>query len=350
MLADELDYVIGVETHRDEHVLAVVVASAGAVIAKAAVAANRSGYREALRLAERYAPAARAWAIEGSGSYGAGLARALVRRGETVLELSRIPRSERRLQGKDDELDAVATARAALANKTLALPRSGERREALRLRLIARRGAVDVRREALTQLRAVIVTAPDHLRDELRTLPTGRLLERCRHLRRSARSRPDELATRLVLRSLAHRIEAATSEADELEREILTHVRALAPQLLDEPGVGPIVAAQLIVAWSHRGRLRSEACFARLAGVAPVPASSGQTTRHRLSRGGDRQLNRALHTVALHRRQHDPATRDHIARRIAEGKTRREATRSLKRYLARHLYRLLEHQPQPQMT
>jgi transposase len=117
------------------------------------------------------------------------------------------------------------------------------------------------------------------------------------------------------------------------------------PQLLDEPGVGPIVAAQLIIAWSHPGRLRSEACFARLAGVAPVPASSGQTQRHRLSRGGDRQLNRALHTIVLHRRQHDPRTRDYIARRIREGKSTRDATRLLKRYLARHLYRLLEKQP-----
>jgi transposase len=152
-----------------------------------------------------------------------------------------------------------------------------------------------------------------------------------------------------VLRSLAHRIQAATVEAAELEQEILAHVRALAPQLLGEPGVGPIVAAQLIVAWSHHGRVRSEAAFARLAGVAPVPASSGQTVRHRLSRGGDRQLNRALHTIALHRRQHDATTKDYIARRIAEGKTRRDATRLLKRYLARHLYRLLQQQ-EPQMT
>jgi transposase len=136
-----------------------------------------------------------------------------------------------------------------------------------------------------------------------------------------------------VLRSLARRIEAATVEAAELEAEILAHVRALAPQLLDEPGVGPIVAAQLIVAWSHQGRVRSEAAFARLAGVAPIPASSGQTTRHRLSRGGDRQLNRALHTVILHRRQHDPATKAHIARRVSEGKSGREAVRLLKRYL-----------------
>nr|MBA3735609.1 IS110 family transposase [Actinomycetota bacterium] len=135
----------------------------------------------------------------------------------------------------------------------------------------------------------------------------------------------------------------------ELEREILAHVRALAPRLLDEPGVGPIVAAQLIIAWSHHGRVRNEAAFARLAGVAPVPASSGQTQRHRLSRGGDRQLNRALHTVVLHRRQHDPATKEYIARRIAEGKSRRDATRLLKRYLARHLYRVLQNQ-EPLMT
>jgi transposase len=122
-------------------------------------------------------------------------------------------------------------------------------------------------------------------------------------------------------------------------------VRTLAPALLDEPGIGPVVAAQLIIAWSHHGRLRSEACFARLAGAAPIPASSGQTQRHRLSRGGDRQLNRALHTIVLHRRQHDAATKDYIARRIADGKSKRDATRLLKRYLARHLYRLLEQQP-----
>ena len=342
MLADELDYVLGVDTHRDEHVMAVVAAPAGAVIAGGAVTANGRGYRELLRLAERHAPGRRAWAIEGTGSYGAGLARFLAGRGELVLELSRTPRGERRLRGKDDSLDAVRTARAALASETLALPRAGERREALRLLLLARRSAVDVRREALSQLRAVIVTAPEPLREQLRGLPVSRLLERCSRLRRAGAV--DELTPRLVLRSLARRIQAATLEAAELEQEILAHVRALAPTLLDESGVGPIVAAQLIVSWSHAGRLRSEACFARLAGVAPVPASSGQTHRHRLSRGGDRQLNRALHTIILHRRHHDPQTIDYIAKKIAEGKTRREATRLLKRYLARHLYRLLENQ------
>jgi transposase len=348
MLADELDYVLGVDTHRDEHVLAVVTAPAGAVIAGTAAAANVRGYRQLLRVAAEHARGRRAWAIEGTGSFGAGLARYLAERGELVLEVSRTPRTERRLRGKDDALDAARTARAALANEKLALPRAGERREALRLLLVARRSAVDVRREALTQLRAVIVTAPERLRQELRGLPVGKLLDRCSHLRRSSGA-ADEVATRLVLRSLARRVEAATLEADQLERELLAHVQALAPALLDEPGVGPIVAAQLLVAWSHRGRLRSEACFARLAGVAPVPATSGLTRRHRLSRGGDRQLNRALHTIALHRRQHDAATRHYIARRVAEGKSQRDATRLLKRYLARHLYRLLQQQ-QPQMT
>jgi transposase len=344
MVADELDYVIGVDTHLDEHVLAIIAAPSGAVVARRSIQASARGYAAALRLAAAEANGARVWAIEGTGSYGAGLARFLAGRKETVLEISRTPRGERRLRGKDDSLDATRTARAALASETLAFPRSGERREALRLLLVARRSAVDVRREALGQLRGVVVTAPDKLREELGGLPVGRLLERCSRLRRSRSAGADELATRLVLRSLARRIEAATLEAAELERELLGHVRALAPQLLDEPGVGPIVAAQLIVAWSHRGRLRSEAAFARLAGVAPVPASSGKTTRHRLSRGGDRQLNRALHTVVLHRGQHDPATRHYIARRIAEGKSRRDATRLLKRYLARHLYRLLQNQ------
>ena len=343
MVADELDYVVGVDTHRDEHVLAVVVAPVGAVVARRTVAANARGYAQALRFADSYASGRRVWAVEGAGHYGAALARFLSGRSETVFEADRSPRGERRLQGKDDGLDAVRAARAALGHE-LASPRAGQRREALRVLLVARRSAVDVRREALVQLRSVIVTAPDRLREELRKLPLQRLLDRCSRLRRSKTTTPDELAVRIVLRTLSRRIEAATVEASELEREILAHVRALAPQLLDEPGVGPIVAAQLLVAWSHHGRVRSEAAFARLAGVAPVPASSGQTTRHRLSRGGDRQLNRALHTVILHRRQHDPATREYIARRVAEGKSRRDATRMLKRYLARHLYRLLQNQ------
>jgi transposase len=342
MLADEVDYVIGVDTHRDQHTLAVVVAPTGAVLAETVVPANRAGYARALRFAGRHASGVRAWAIEGAGHYGAGLARDLADRGEAVLEVGRHARVERRLRGKDDPLDAIRAARAGLAAETLALPRAGQRQEALRVLLLARRSAVDVRRVALVQLRSVIVTAPESLREELRRLSVTKLILRCSRFRRSGSRTADELAVVLALRSLARRIEAATTEADELEREIRQHVLALVPELLDEPGVGPIVAAQLIVSWSHKDRVRSEAAFARLAGVAPLPASSGQTIRHRLSRGGDRQLNRALHTVILHRRQHDAATRSYIARRVGEGKTTREATRCLKRYLARHLYRVMQ--------
>jgi transposase len=342
MLADEVDYVIGVDTHRDQHTLAVVNAPAGAVVAQTVVRASARGYVDALRFAERYAPGVRAWAVEGAGHYGAGLARYLGARGETVLEVGRHARGERRLRGKDDPLDAIRAARTGLAAETLTLPRSGERQEALRVLLLARRSAVDARRRALVQLRSLIVTAPEQLREELRRLSVTQLIRRCSGFRRSGSRTPDELAIVLALPSLARRIEAATAEADALEREIIGHVRALVPELLAGSGVGPIVAAQLIVSWSHRDRVRSEAAFALLAGVAPLPASSGQTIRHRLSRGGDRQLNRALHTVVLHRRQHDAATRCYIARRVAEGKTTRETTRILKRYLARHLYRVIQ--------
>jgi transposase len=265
--------------------------------------------------------------------------------GESVLEVGRPQRAQRRLHGKNDSLDALLATRALLSGGTVSQPRDDGRREALRLLLIARRSAVDARRHALVQLRAIIVTSPDGLREQLRRLPTTRLLDRCSRLRTRATGSPEEQAARVTLKMLARRAKAATAEANELERQIAEHVRVLAPALLDEPGVGVIVAAQLLVAWSHHGRLRSEAAFARLAGVAPLPASSGQTVRHRLSRGGDRQLNRALHTIVLHRRTHDPATKDYVERRIAEGKSRREATRLLKRYVARHIYRLLEQQP-----
>ena len=262
MLADQVDHVVGVDTHRDEHVVAVVVAPSGAVVAQRSVRASARGYVQALRFVERCSNGRRVWAVEGVGHYGAGLARHLGARGETVLEIGRGPRDEQRLQGKDDQLDAIRAARTALASQTLTLPRAGERREALRLLLLARRSAVDVRRDALVQLRSVIVTCPDRLREQLRRLPARRLVVRCSRFRRSSACTLDELASRLVLRSLARRVEAATAEAAELEREIHAHVRALAPRLLDEPGIGPIVAAQLIVTWSHPGRVRSEAAFA----------------------------------------------------------------------------------------
>jgi transposase len=171
MLADELDYVIGVDTHRDQHALAVVAAVTGAVVAQTTVRADGRGYVDARRFVDKHAAGARLWAVEGAGHYGAGLSRFLAEHGETVLEVGRQPRGERRLRGKDDALDAIRAARTGLAAETLTLPRAGEHQEALRVLLLARRSAVDVRRVALVQLRSVIVTAPEQLREELRRLP-----------------------------------------------------------------------------------------------------------------------------------------------------------------------------------
>jgi transposase len=344
MLADELDYVIGVDTHRDAHALAVVAAaSGGVVLVEPSLSACPRGYRRALALAQVHAAGARAFAIEGTGSYGAGLARFLAEQGERVLEVER-PARARAQRGKSDVLDAVRAARGLLGEDKLAQPRAGGRRAALQALLRVREGALGARRAALCQLRALIVTAPVPLREELRSLTRARLLRRCAGLRPGTVL--DERGTRLALRLLARRIQALDVEERALKREIAALVEQLAPPLLAEPGVGPISAAQVIVAWSHHGRLRSEAAFARLAGAPPIPASSGLVIRHRLDRGGDRQLNRALHTIIVSRRKHHEATIAYVDRRLREGKSTREGIRCLKRFLARQLFRLLEAMPQ----
>ena len=344
MLADEVDYVIGVDPHRDTHTFAVVEAGSGGLVFDGQVAASVSGYLEALRSAGTHVLGRRAWAIEGTGSYGAGLSRFLAERGELVVEVGRL-RRQRRSQAKTDALDALRTARSVLGETRLAEPRVGGERDGLRALMVARESALVAKKACLCQLRALIVTCPEPLRTELAPLTRARLLSRCVSLRPDRHKREDWRATLLALRSLAARAQALTLEERALEREIRTLVTQLAPQLLTEPGVGPISAAQLVISWSHPGRVRSEAAFARLAGAAPIPASSGQTIRYRLDRGGDRKLNRALQTIILTRRRQHPATIAYIERRRAEGKTRRESVRCLKRYLARHLYRLLEAQP-----
>lgn len=344
MFADQLDYVVGVDTHRDRHALAVVAAATGALVFEEEVDADRCGYERALTLAAAQAPGTRRWAIEGSGSYGAGLARFLAARGEQVVEVER-PQRTRRRQGKSDRIDALRAARAALGETKPALPRASGAREGLRALATTREGAVATRRAALNQLRALIVIAPESLRAELRTLTRAKLLARCARLRPERQADPQLRGTAFALRACARRVQAATVEERELTREILRLVEELAPQLLAESGVGPISAAQLLISWSHRGRFAGESAFARHAGAAPIPASSGQVERHRLDRGGDRALNRALHTIIVSRRKHDPATIAYMQRRTTEGKNVREAIRCLKRYLARHLFRVLEAGP-----
>jgi transposase len=341
MLADGLDYVVGVDTHRDAHALA-VVSALGAIELETQIAANGAGYRDALRLAQRQASGRRVWAIEGTGSYGAGLCRFLQGEGERVLEVDR-SRRDGGSPAKSDPLDAVRAARTALGRERLPEPRSAGKRDELRALMAAREGALTAKKAGLCQLRALLVSGPEPLRAELRPLTRARLLARLRGLRLQRSSQPR--GTLLALKSIAARVTELSREERELAAEIRALVAELAPQLLAEPGVGPISAAQLLLAWSHQGRLRSEAAFARLAGAAPIPASSGRTIRHRLDRGGDRQLNRALHTIIVSRRKNHPETIAYIDRRTSEGRTVREAIRCLKRYLARSLYRQLEAMP-----
>ncbi len=194
-------------------------------------------------------------------------------------------------------------------------------------------------------MRDLLITTPEPLRSELRPLTRARLLSRLAATRPQRRHDAELRGTLLALRAVARRVQQLTAEERELAREIETLTRKLAPQLLDQPGVGPLLAAQVVISWSHQGRIVSEAAFARLAGVAPIPASSGQTIRYRLDRSGDRQLNRALHMILVTRRRAPPPTIAYINRRIQEGKSRREVIRCLKRYLARNLYRLLENGP-----
>jgi transposase len=344
MLADELDFVVGVDPHRDSHAIGVLEIRTGAVVFETTVRADSGGYADALRLAERHAPGRRAFAVEGTGSFGAGLTRFLLGRGERVYEVGRL-RRERRSGGKTDALDALRAARSVLGQKRPAQPRSGGEREALRALMAAREGAVNAKRAGLCQLRDLLVTAPEPLRSELRPLTRTRLLSRLASTRPEARRDSELRGTLLALRSVARRLQALTYEERQLAREIELLTRRLAPQLLEQPGIGPLLAAQVVLSWSHQGRIANEAAFARLAGTAPIPASSGQTVRHRLDRSGDRKLNRALHLILVTRRRTHPPTIDYIERRIAEGKTRREASRCLKRYLARSLYRLLENPP-----
>ena len=344
MLADELDFIVGVDPHRDSHAIGVVEVRSGVVVFETRVTADSGGYAEALRVAERHAPGRRAFAIEGTGSYGAGLARFLADHGEQVFEVGRL-RRQRRSGGKTDALDAVRAARSVFEQKRPATPRSSGEREALRALMAARDGAVNAKRAGLCQLRDLLITTPEPLRSELRPLMRARLLQRLAASRPHGRHDAELRGSLLALRSIARRIQQLTAEERELAREIEQLTGKLAPQLLNQPGIGPLLAAQIVLAWSHQGRVANEAAFAKLAGAAPIPASSGQTIRHRLDRSGDRQLNRALHQIVLTRRRTHRPTIDYIERRTREGKSRREATRCLKRYLARNLYRLLEHPP-----
>jgi len=346
MLAELVEVVIGVDTHKDTHTAAVVDVRTGGVLVRATVAADPDGYAELVALAEQHT-GLRAWAMEGTGGYGAGLARHLADAGELVVELDRPKRPKRKAAAKSDPIDAERAARDALARGSLAQPKTGPERAALQMRLTARRAAVEAATAAQRQLQALVITAPEAVRARFRGQSTRVMLTTAARLR-PATSGDVEVSTALtVLRDLARRSRSLEVEAAEHETAIRALVRSWRPDLLELTGVGPIVAATVLTAWSHPGRCRNDAAFAMLAGAAPIPASSGKTVRYRLNRSGDRQLNRALHTIALTRLRWDSRTRDYADRRRAQGKTDREIKRCLKRYIARELYRRLETAPTP---
>lgn len=346
MLADLVDVVIGVDTHKHSHTAAVVTASTGAAVEDLTIDTDPDGYAELVAFADRHS-GLRAWSIEGTGGYGAGLARFLADRGELVVELDRPNRPARRNGAKSDPLDAVRAGREALAREHLAQPRAAGERAALAVRLAARRSAVDASSVAQRQMLSLITAAPETIRARFRGCSTVIAVATAARLRMSPSWDIETRTYAETIRDLARRALAMQTEAATHEKAILAVVRTWRPDLLDQPGVGPIVAATVLCAWSHPGRCRNDAAFASLAGVAPIPASSGLTTRYRLNRCGDRQLNRALHVIALSRLRYDHATRAYAERRRAEGRTDREIRRCLKRYIARQLYKQLENPPSP---
>jgi transposase len=344
MLADTADAVIGVDTHTDTHT-ACLLGRLGRQLAVTTIAADRRGCQALLAWAMDKAPGPRlAWAIEGARSHGLGLTWSLLAHGQLVIEAGRPERASKRPGGKSDPADAARAARDALSAQQLAQPRSDGAREGLRILLIARSQASTARTAAVNTLKALLLGAPDDLRQALRGLSTPRQASRCRSLRVRDSQPVAEQVLRAELRRLATHIGAWDRQLRANKTQLRQLVGQVMPMLLDQPGVGPMSAAQLLVSWSHKGRCRSEAAFAALAGVSPLEASSGRITRHRLNRFGARQLNRALHIIVNWRMLHDPPTRAYLTRRNSQ-KTDSELRRCLKRYTARQLFRLMEAHP-----
>ncbi|MDA8263860.1 MAG: IS110 family transposase [Actinomycetota bacterium] len=331
----------GVDTHKDTHV-AVVVDEVGRVLGTKAFPADARGYVRLHTWMASHGALVKV-GVEGTGSYGAGLARHLGAEGVTVVEVVRPNRQVRRRRGKSDPTDAEAAARAALNGEASGAPKSRDGAvEALRALRVARRGAVKARTQAANQLRDLIVSAPESLRSRLGPLPTDKRVKVAARFRPGSLTEPVE-ATKAAMRSLAVRHQDLSTEIDRLDEAMGELVPEAAPKgLLDKQGVGPQVAATLLAtAGDNPGRLRSDASFAALCGASPVDASSGKQVRHRLNRGGDRQANSALWRIVHTRMAHDPRTKAYVQRRTAEGKTTKEIVRCLKRYVARELYRCL---------
>jgi transposase len=333
----------GVDTHLEVHVAAALDGHGG-LLGTAAFDTTPAGYQELLAWFAELGEVVLV-GVEGTGSYGTGLTRHLQAAGITVVEVDRPNRQRRRRAGKSDTHDAVSAARAAFAGDALGAPktRSGNV-EAIRVLRLARSSARRDRTRALNQMRALITTAPDELRAQLRALTIPRLVRAATGFRPAGRTDVTN-ATRVALKTLARRVLELDDEIDTLDRLLAPLVAETAPEMIERVGVGTDTAGALLVtAGENSGRIRNERSFARLCGAAPLDASSGKQQRHRLSRGGDRQANSALWRIVITRLSYDPATREYLQRRCAEGKTKTEAIRCLKRYVARELYACLPSQ------
>jgi transposase len=333
-----VEVVLGVDTHLDFHV-AVVLDHLGRRLGESKAPTTLGGYRNLLRWAERFGPV-RCAGVEGTGSYGAGLACHLKAVGIPVVEVERPKRRHLKRNGKSDPKDAEAAARAVLAGEAAGVPKSADGKvEMIRTLRSARRSAVKARVHAANQLQAMLVTAPEGLRRRLGGLPTKELVTLAARFRPGAHPEDVEEATRSALRSVARRHQVLSEEIAALDVQLQRLVAEAAPELVLLPGVGTNHAATLLVlAGDNPERLRSEASFASLCGVSPVEASSGKVVRHRLNRGGNRDANRALHMICVVRMGSDRRTKRYVSRRTAEGKSKWEIMRCLKRYIAREIY------------
>ena len=345
--------VAGVDTHRDTHHAAVVDAATGKLLDDREFPATRAGYGQLLRWIRRHGVVV-AVGVEGTGSYGAGLHRHLASNGIVVIEVARPNRQDRRARGKSDPIDAINAARAVLSEQATSVPKDRDGFvETIRMVRAARRSAVKARKAALHQIHGLLWCAPEDVRERLRGYDRAALVTRCARLRISTNSEPEDPATtaRRMLRRLARRIQMLDEEIAEANRELQGLLNKHTPTLMSVTGVGPETAGQIITTIGENSeRLKSEASLARICGVAPIPASSGNTVRHRLHRGGDRAANSAIHLIVINRlRWHEP-TRNYLERRTREGKTKKEIIRCLKRAVVRELYRAIQSDLQPTLA
>jgi transposase len=304
----------GVDTHGQTH-HAAVIDQAGRHLNDAEFPTTLAGYRALLHWLTGHGEVDRV-GVEGTGTYGVGLTRVLREHGLVVVEVDRPDRKLRRSRGKSDPVDAYAAALAALSGRASSTPKLRNGRvEAIRALRVVRRSAVKARTQAINQLKALVVSAPDELRERLRDLSTTLLVRTCAALRPSGPMSDPATATKLALKTLARRSRELTEEVRSLDIELSALIGEASPELLERVGVGTEVAGALLVtAGDNPDRLHSEPAFANLCAAAPVQASSGRTDRHRLNRGGDRSANQALYTIVLSRMRHDPRTRAYVAK------------------------------------